>query len=107
VGALRAALLAAPEPEDRPSTRHPGPRRVVRHALQQVRVTPGVGRVQAEQIDASGDANRHGGGGRGDGSGADGVHASRRITRVPLVPPKPNELDIATSICIARAVLGT
>ena len=27
-------------------------------------------------------------------------------TSVPLVPPKPNEFDIATSTCASRAVLG-
>ena len=30
-----------------------------------------------------------------------------RNTRVPLVPPKPNEFDMATLIFICRAVLGT
>ncbi len=28
-------------------------------------------------------------------------------TNVPLVPPKPNPLDIATSICFSRATFGT
>lgn len=28
-------------------------------------------------------------------------------TRVPFVPPKPNELESATSICALRAVFGT
>src|SRR4051812_16573769 len=31
----------------------------------------------------------------------------RRKINVPLVPPKPNELDSATSIFILRAVFGT
>jgi hypothetical protein len=31
----------------------------------------------------------------------------RRNASVPLVPPKPNELERATSIFISRAVLGT
>ncbi len=31
---------------------------------------------------------------------------TRRITRVPLVPPNPNEFFIATSIFISRAVVG-
>jgi len=31
----------------------------------------------------------------------------RRNTRVPLVPPNPNELETATSIFISRAVFGT
>jgi hypothetical protein len=31
----------------------------------------------------------------------------RRNASVPLVPPKPNELESATSIFISRAVFGT
>ncbi len=31
----------------------------------------------------------------------------RRITTVPLVPPKPKELEMAISIFISLAVLGT
>jgi len=37
---------------------------------------------------------------------APGRHNLRKI-RVPLVPPKPNELDKTTSIFISRAVWGT
>ncbi len=36
-----------------------------------------------------------------------GIHASLRNTSVPLVPPKPKELEMATSIFIWRAVFGT
>jgi hypothetical protein len=32
---------------------------------------------------------------------------TRRNTRLPLVPPNPNELDKATLIFILRAVFGT
>ena len=35
------------------------------------------------------------------------VQPKRRKTKVPLVPPKPKELETATSIFIARASLGT
>ncbi len=35
-----------------------------------------------------------------------GGHSLRKIS-VPLVPPKPNELDKTTSIFISRAVWGT
>ena len=31
----------------------------------------------------------------------------RRNTSEPLVPPKPNEFDIAISTCCSRAVCGT
>ena len=34
-------------------------------------------------------------------------HARRRNTKVPLVPPKPKELDMATSIFMSRGVFGT
>ena len=39
--------------------------------------------------------------------GNDARSQTRRSTSVPLVPPKPNEFDIAISTCCSRAVCGT
>ena len=47
---------------------------------------------------------------RGDriaGGAVDEDQWKRRNASVPLVPPNPNEFDIATSIFISRAVSGT
>ena len=47
---------------------------------------------------------------RGDripGLAVDEDQWKRRNASVPLVPPKPNELESAASIFISRAVLGT
>jgi hypothetical protein len=47
---------------------------------------------------------------RGDGVArlaVDEDQWKRRNASVPLVPPKPNELESATSIFISRAVWGT
>jgi hypothetical protein len=41
------------------------------------------------------------------GDAVDEDQWKRRNASVPLVPPKPNELESATSIFISRAVFGT
>src|SRR3569833_955878 len=96
-------------------------RRAVRHAFQKMGVTRRPGAVQREQdggicksftnhaAAASGVVVKRGYRGvrhimriRSDVAS----HTSLRNTRVPVVPPKPNELDSATSIFMLRASLG-
>ena len=69
-------------------------------ALEQQRESRRVGRLQLQQVDARRQrVDRH--------RDAGGRVQTRRKTRVPLVPPKPNPFDIATSIFASRAALGT
>jgi hypothetical protein len=42
-----------------------------------------------------------------DGGNASGSFQTVRKISVPLVPPNPNEFDMATLIFIGRAVFGT
>ena len=81
--------------------------RAVGDALKQVRVTRWGQAVQAGKVrktaDRSPGAIWCGRAGLRPGS----LHTRRRITSVPLVPPKPKELDNATSIFIGRGVFGT
>ncbi len=63
-------------------------------ALEQDGIAPGVPLVQPQQ--------RVGVGGPGSGP-----HCGARNTRLPLVPPKPKELDNATCTFASRAVPGT
>ncbi len=71
------------------------------HALQQQRVARGIGAMQRQEIDARPAI-------RARGSSRTARSAQSRLnTRVPLVPPKPKPLDMATSIFFCRATLGT
>jgi len=83
-------------------------RRAVRDTFKEVRVTRRSETVQAREIGKTGNhspgTGRHGCAGLPDPGW---FHARRRITSVPLVPPKPKELDSATSIFIGRGVFGT
>jgi hypothetical protein len=63
-------------------------------ALEQDGITVGMPLVQSQQ--------RVGVGGAGPGP-----HCSARNTRLPLVPPKPNELESATCTLASRAAPGT
>ena len=65
------------------------------HALEQRRVTVGKALVQREQV------------GYAHGGGVARGQLSARKTRLPFVPPKPNELDSATRTGAWRAVNGT
>ena len=84
-----------------------GARRAVRHARKQMRITLGVAGMQRDEIgderQAATDMARIAVG----FPDRVGIHASLRNTSVPLVPPKPKELEMATSIFIWRAVFGT
>src|SRR5450432_2645404 len=70
--------------------------RALGHALEQTGVTLRVCRGQRQQVVHAGQRAHHG-----------GYAQTRRNTRVPLVPPKPNEFDRATSTGVWRAVCGT
>jgi hypothetical protein len=69
---------------------------VVGRTFQQVGIARRKGPVQGQQVDRAGQALRHG-----------QTAQIRRRTRVPLVPPKPKELDMATSIFISAPSCGT
>ena len=82
-------------------------RRAMRDALEQMRITRRIQRVQVGKI-GNGLQGLTGVPGGGEArAGLPTAHMRRRSTSVPLVPPKPKELDMATSILMLRAVPGT
>jgi hypothetical protein len=68
--------------------------------------TPGAYRDGAEDAIAEGKP-AVGRGNRIRGFAVDEDQWKRRNASVPLVPPKPNELESASSIFMSRAVSGT
>ena len=81
--------------------------RAVRDAFEQVRVALRGVTVQARQIVEVVDRPPDTAWGCCIHRPSGFAHTRRRNTSVPLVPPNPKELDIATSIFIGRAVFGT
>ncbi len=67
-------------------------------ALQQERVSIDIGELQLAQIDVSQNLARDEG---------TGFQSSARNTRLPLVPPKPNEFDMAILTLAPLATFGT
>src|SRR5690348_6700536 len=88
-------LVFGKREQDVPARRRPG-----RGTFQQRRVTPGVRDRERQQVARTRDAHA-------DRGGARSAIQTRLNSRVPLVPPKPNELEIAMSILPSRAVFGT
>ena len=82
-------------------------RRVVGDAFEQMRITRRVQRVQVGEVREGLQGLTDSPGGGDARAGSRGVHIRRRITSVPLVPPKPKEFDSATSIFMLRAAPGT
>ena len=82
-------------------------RRAMRDALEQMRIARRIQRVQVGKIGKGLQGLTGEPGGGGARAGLPNAHMRRRSTSVPLVPPKPKELDMATSIFMLRAVPGT